>query len=882
MISPPATAASVAARARRLSAFLAALVSLVLALRNASAQPPGRDDEPAERMRYLRRLQETAGNMPPPEAHFKAVEQVRALREALPRRFRVAGLPAGARVDPRRLAFRTAGLEFGHWEPVAAEDQAGLGGRTRALLIDPYHPDTLFAASVAGGIWRSDDGGGTWKAVDAPMANLAVTCLAGHFQRLGADLYAGTGEGYYNEDAVRGSGIFRSTDGGRTWIRLEKTKDYNHINRLAVSADGRTVLAAVLVQDQDRRIVWDRTGIYRCTDLTRQDWVLCADDVLQAHRFSTVQFHPSDEKQAIAGDFDGRVYYSPDGGGHWEVATLRGKPTGWTGRRVELAYAVKDPKYVYASIQVRSEERPTSELWCSRDGGRNYERRPARGSDGKPAYWLGQPDRTQSKGDQGWYANTVWAADDKLVVVGGLDLWRSTNGGETLQPISAWRKWGSNRNVPHADQHVIVGHPNFGDKNKTIYVGNDGGIYMTTDVHAVAEKGPADGWVGRNTGYHTLQFYAAAGLPTRIGERIILAGAQDNGTHLLTIRTSAQGSGDPDHKGAPLYLWDWVLGGDGGYCAIDPSGKYLYCESQFLQISRITRTEDGNLTHWDDLSGQFSEGGQWKWKKSPLVIEDAREGQVLFIAPFLLDPNNATRLLAGGWQLWRTTIDDKTVFAPDKGPEWAAIKPGLGRADDWAAYISTISMTPGRPEVIWVGHVNGQVFRTTNGTAKKPSWGDPLLTVPGRRCTRIVPDPADPDRVVYATFAGYREASIWKTIDGGKEWKPIRIEVSPEYWRHRGGEPESPFPEKDSKREPLVAPVYALTIHPLRSNWVYIGTEVGVFASDDGGKHWGPTNEGPTNCRVDDLVWIGNTLVAATHARGLYSINLTPRDPARP
>jgi hypothetical protein len=146
------------------------------------------------------------------------------------------------------------------------------------------------------------------------------------------------------------------------------------------------------------------------------------------------------------------------------------------------------------------------------------------------------------------------------------------------------------------------------------------------------------------------------------------------------------------------------------------------------------------------------------------------------------------------------------------------------------------------------------VHKTTNGTASAPVWqridnvGPQALSV-GRYCTRIAIDPRDSD-VVYVTFGGYSRGNIWKTTDGGATWSNIG----------------NALPE---------APVRSVTIHPRKEDFIYIGTEVGVFASEDGGANWSPTNEGPTNCSVDDLFWMGQTLVCATHGRGMFHIDLS-------
>jgi hypothetical protein len=286
-----------------------------------------------------------------------------------------------------------------------------------------------------------------------------------------------------------------------------------------------------------------------------------------------------------------------------------------------------------------------------------------------------------------------------------------------------------------------------------------------------------------------------------------------------------------------------MFGGDGGWCAADPTDpNYFYGEYVFLNICR---SSDGGASA-DYISGQYWNGSDWVWKPLPFRIPDAKSRQALFIAPFVLDPNNANRILAGGFSLWRTN-DAKTPNSSTKGPSWASIKLSIGRP------ISAVAVAPGNSDIIWVGYDEGQVFKTTNGSSVQPTWqrmdstGPSPLSAP-RYCASIAMDPKNGD-TVYVTFGGYTKGNVWKTTDAGAKWKDIS-----------GSLPE--------------VPVRTLAIHPLRSKWVYIGTEVGVFASEDGGATWSPTNEGPTNCSVDTLFWMGTTLVCASHGRGMFKIAL--------
>ncbi|HXU36442.1 MAG TPA: hypothetical protein VN937_08770 [Blastocatellia bacterium] len=713
----------------------------------------------------------------------------------------VAGIPTGAQVTPSALmgpvVMPTAGLNPAHtgWTSLGP---GNIGGRTRAIAPHPTLQNTMWIGSVGGGVWRTDNAGVAWTPVDDLMANLAVTCLVINPANPNI-IYAGTGEGFSNVDALRGAGIFATTN-GTNWSQLPATAGVNFrsINRLAISKDGKVLLAAT------------PNGIFRSADPDRLTWTQVSTAPI-----SDVDFHPTSNTNAIAGGLNnGQAFYSTDGGQTWKTAT---HSTPWSGR-VELTYAAKNPLTVYASVQMNN----GGEIWRSTDGGKSYSRRNTELKNGAHATYLG---------DQGWYANTIWAGDpgnSDLVIVGGLDLYRSTDGGNKLVDISTW--W--DKRSAHADQHAIVAHPGYnGTTNKTVFFGNDGGIYKANDVTTVgndAHLPRVSGWLELDNTYGVTQFFGGAGNAT---SGTIIGGAQDNGT--LRFRPL-----DGSEK------WSEMFGGDGGCCAADPADqKIFYGEYVYLNIHRST---DGGASS-DYISGQFWNGSQWTWKPVPYRITDAMNQKALFIAPFVLDPNNSSRILGGGISLWRTN-NAKAPNTNNTGPVWTAIKGSVG------ARISAIAVAAGNSDVIWVGYDDGQVFKTVNGTQANPLWqkidhtGSNPLT-PARYCTRITIDPKKIN-VVYACFGGYNRGNVWKTTDGGTKWSNIG----------------NSLPE---------APVRSLAVHPRKTNLVYLGTEVGVFASEDGGATWSPTNEGPTNSSVDDLFWLKEILVCATHGRGMFTINLS-------
>jgi hypothetical protein len=506
-----------------------------------------------------------------------------------------------------------AGVEPDSWTWLGP---GNIGGRIRAIVIHPTSTNTMWVGSVSGGIWRTDNAGRSWFPVNDFLANLSVSTLVINPTNPNI-MYAGTGEGLNGSvgkesftDGIQGAGVFQSVDGGVTWSQLASTANANwfYVNRLAISPDGNTILAAT------------NSGIWRSTD-GGTTWT----QRTSIRRAFDIDFQPGDSSRAIAGELGttngaiGTALYSADGGQTWTPAKFS---PAVSGGRIDLAYAPGLNFFVYASVDQNS-----GDVYQSTDGGKNY----TRVNTGNGFL-----------GSQGGYDNVIWVnpQDPNFVIVGGILLWRSTDGGKNFTLISNGMRYPDGTASPHADNHVIVAHPNFNNTtNQTVYVGNDGGIFQT-DV--VKTANPFNGWAELNNNLGITQFYGAAG---NAATGVIVGGTQDNGTVTFNGGTES---------------WTTLLGGDGGYCAADPTNpNYFYGEYINLEIFRSSNggRENSAISIYCDPA-QINPNGSVC--NSSTGIGDAGSNGANFIAPFILDPNDANTMLAGGLSLWRST-DVKTA-----------------------------------------------------------------------------------------------------------------------------------------------------------------------------------------------------------------------------
>ncbi len=792
-----------------------------------------------------------------------------------------------ARVQAERLPWFSSGYDttvdgaqrsaLDAWESLGP---GNVGGRTRVLRFRPGTPSTMYMGAVAGGVWRSTDSGANWAPIGDLAPNIAITAMA--IDTSNPDrMFVGTGEGYFNVDAVRGVGIFQSLDGGLTWTHLAATRnlpEFYRINDLVISPNDPQVLYAAT-----------RYGLYRTIDggatWTRQidafDAAGCMDIVVRT------DVPTNDTIVVSCGNFSPTVGTATTGTGIYRSANGNAATPAWTKRlgpsgatslslmgRSSLAIAPSTQATIYALVTCSavtnadcgslSYNDGVLGVYKSTDGGVSWAAAFANdfGTNFNPPgaprgrLLLSNPYSAVCRSSfygQGWYDNyiAVNPTNANQVFAGGIDVFRSDNGGASWGVVSYW--WldpsaaGGDR-YNHADQHFFGFHPNFNGTTETrFYTGNDGGLHVSTNAHsgtAAANVCPSlvsdlstVTWSSLNNSYSVTQFYNGTVYPNGT---TYFGGTQDNGTN--------RGS-----DGGPN-AWAEITGGDGGYVAVDPNNtNILYTE--FTDIS-IQRSTDGGASFSCFTGGVVQ-------CTSPYTASDC--GQ--FINPFIMDRNSSTRLWTSGRALWRANTASATP--------WTQASAMLAGSCSAGPLFSAYDVAPGDSNLLVAGTDAGSICRLTNATTSTSATALSTCTTPagaGSYVSSISFDTgvgtptAQNSRIVFATVSTFGVGHVWKSTNGGQTWTNI----------DGSGATRLPdVPAHTIVSDPAYAPGLRL----------YVGTDLGVFVSIDGGANWARENAGFANTVVEHLQFSNRTvgslrapasgkLFAFTHGRGAYRTNL--------
>ncbi len=585
-------------------------------------------------------------------------------------------------------------------------------GRIRAVWVDLADATgkTVWVGGVDGGIWKTTDitaAAPNWTLASDFLSNLAVSGICQDPTNTNT-MYFCTGESFFNGDAVFGNGVFKSTNHGVTWTQLANTANLTKCSKILCDAAGNVYVSTIgigiavgLQRSSDQGASW--VSINPFTTTSR---------IVDFEISSTGTMHVSAGLFSAAGIGGYRYNTNPATATttNWSSATtLFAFPAG-NNSRTELACVGNT---VYASLGLSSSK--IEAIAKSTDGGDTWTTTTLTTTN--------ISDLNGSSG-QGSYAQAlaVDPSNPNTVIVGSLNLLKSTDGGVTFSKISEW--FGTTGQYVHADQHNFTWY----DNGNKMLVGCDGGLFYTNDKGATFSD--------KNTGLRLKQFYSVAIHPT--STNYFLAGAQDNGTHQL--------------NGPGLTSSVEVTGGDGAFVAIDQDqpqyqvGAYVYCN--------FRRSANGG-TNWSG-NGNSSSSGQ-------------------FINPF--DYDNLNNKVYAAY--------DADQYVRWEDPQTGFTLTPVSITSFNGAQASSVTVSPYTANRVYFGTEGGRLVKVDNANTATPAEIDitPAAKLDTAfYFNSIIVGSSDENLI--ATASNYGVNNIWLSANGGSSWTVCdgNLPNIPVYW----------------------------------------------------------------------------------------------------
>ena len=601
-----------------------------------------------------------------------------------------------------------------------------VGGRTRALTWDPTDASgkKVWAGSVTGGLWYNNDitnANSKWTQVSSLWSNITVSCMAWDPNTPGT-AYIGTGEGYgTTSSSSRGFGIWKTTDSGKTWNQLSSTTTYYYVLDIAVrNENGSSVVYAAVDANTFQGTLHGLSnyGLYRSTN-GGSSWTNVISNAPNGQKYSVADIEIASDNRIWIGTRNnpyagtdrgaGRILYS-DNGTTWTLSYTHTNKTG----RVEVAVAPGKPNTVYAIIE---HNQTVDGIVATFNKGANWSSRtePDDADNGIP--------NTDFSRGQGWY-DLILAVDpnDSLkVYAGAINLFRSTNGGNNWTQISKWANNASMNTLScpyvHADQHAFVFKPG---SSTTCIIGCDGGVFYSNNIGSAATSSSAI--VERTYGYITAQYYWGD-MSQTAGSNLMIAGAQDNGSH----KFNAAG------ENAVTY----VSGGDGAYCFISPSNSNK-------QISSYVYNQFYYTTN--------------NWTSSNNLIADGTTGK--FINPAEWDDNGSGLFSAKG---------TGTIYRITLGTSPGTLQTVTFGGSNFASSLKAYKLSTGKTRLL-IGNEAGKLYVTDDAWATSPVFTDKTGTINAGNISDIHALRGRDTLAVTLSNYGASFRNIYISLDGGTTW----------------------------------------------------------------------------------------------------------------
>lgn len=735
--------------------------------------------------------------------------------------------PALQRVPAERLVkayhsislFESELLKSGAYQMQWTGTSAEMGGRTRAIMWDPLVPNKVWAGGVTGGLWYNENiisATGEWQPVNDMWDNLAISCIVNDPVNP-LTMYVGTGEAQtalitYRESGGRGVGIWKTTDGGQSWVLLPSTSQFAYVTKIAVRNEaGNSVIYAGVASGiyHGTQQSQPSDGLYRSVN-GGQSWQQVLPDITGLQ----VPYCVND----VTLGADGRIYVgtmqNAEGkGGAVLLYSDQGTPGSWTKYETVSNLIQAAPVYKLPGRVVIATSKSNANILYAAFGAGfietgdrlYYYGEYLYRSNNKGVTWtpVNLPGGSHNWANLSWHAMTLGVDPNnpEIIYAGGLDQWRSLNGGASWEHLSDWAlmyNGGGNKYI-HADQHAIEYKPG---SSSTMIFGTDGGVFLSENGNATTPV-----FKQRNKNYNTLQFYTCAMNPVA-GNTGMIGGLQDNGTLY--------------YQGVPLSIDDMITGGDGAYCFWDQDNPAVYITSTYFNRYYVFENNMYSNTI-DRYSGVFINPADFS--------------------------SQLNTLYANACDFWGVNAD-KLLRVPNipSANQGSFISANTG-SDVYFSHVKVSPYSAGTSHNLFVGTVSGKLYKITNanstpvsaeiGSASFPTGNISCVAVGGSEDTLLV------------TFTNYGVSSVWQTYNGGLSWKEV----------------EGNLPDM---------PVRWAIYHPQNSKQALVATELGVWSTSnlhDANVLWTPQTLGMANVRVDMLILRNsdNTVLAASHGRGLFT-----------
>ena len=695
------------------------------------------------------------------------------------------------------------------------------GGRCVAVAGDPDRPAVFYFGAAAGGIWKTEDAGTTWRNVsDGFLGTSSVGALAVSASDPNV-IYAGMGESCIRLDVSHGDGVYRSADGGATWAHCG-LGDTRHIGEIRIHPKNPDlVFVAALGHAFGPN---PNRGLYRTKDGGKTwDRVLYKSDKAGAVDVSFDPNHPEvlyttfwethrNFWELSSGGPDSGIWKSSDGGDTWtDITRSKGLPEKGVLGKIGVTASPAKPGRVWAIIEAA--EKPG--LYRSEDFGET---------------WKLVNDETKLR-YRPWYYMHVHAdpTDPDTVWVNNLELWKSSDGGKTFDRVA----------TPHGDNHDLWIDPR---DNRRMIQGNDGGANVSFNS--------GESW---SSIYNqpTAQFYTVA-TDSREPWYYVYGTQQDNSSVAVP-------SGAVD--GAITWADCYAAGtGESGFVAVHPEDPNIV----FVGAVGSSPGGGGSLQRYDHRTKQIRLVNVWPELHGGIGPGDL-EYRFPWTYPILFSPHDPEVVYTAGNVVFRSD---------DEGHTWEPISGDLTRNDleklaasggpitkdtsgaEHYCTIATLRECPLEAGVLWAGSDDGRVHVSQDGGG---SWEEVTPSdLPEWSFVRTVEPSPHKAGTVYLAATRYKlhdnAPYLYKSSDYGQTWQGIVGE----------GLPDDEF-------------VRVIRADPNREGLLFLGTETGLYLSADDGATWQRWSSNFPVTPVYDLAVKGTDLVVATHGRSFWIVDdLTP------